>query len=318
MDDRVFEDREIAAFNAQLRADWGRHPALDTLPLAQARAIAETVRAPWAAGGPEMAAIRDQTVRLKTGDLPVRIYYPENTTEASPALIYLHGGGFVMFSINTHDRLMREYAAKGRFIVIGVDYPLAPEHKFPAALNRITDLVLWLEDNASALGIDPSGMAIGGDSAGGNLSIGACLRLRDISKSHLIKAVLSNYGGFSAECSDEAEAERGGADAVLNKGEVEYFWNQYLNNDAEKCNPYACPVYADLHNLPPVFLVIPDRDIVSDDSFTLAEKLNLAGVNATAKIYRGATHSFLEAMSASSLAREAICDGAGFIEKHLT
>ena len=210
-----FEDDEVATFNAKLRADWSQHPALDTLSVAEARAVAEKVRAPWAAGGPAMAAIRDQTVRLKTCDVPIRIYYPEKAEHPSPALIYLHGGGFVMFSINTHDRLMREYAAKGRFIVIGVDYPLAPEHKFPVALDCITNLVLWLEDNAYALGIDPARMAIGGDSAGGNLSISACLQLRDVSKLHLIKAILSNYGGFSAECSEEAEAELGGAREIL-------------------------------------------------------------------------------------------------------
>lgn len=313
----AFCDPEITRFNAELNADWSQHPDISDVPLSEARAIAEKVRARWARGGPQMASVHDHTIELSTGALSIRVYHPATTEGLSPALIYLHGGGFVMFSINTHDRLMREYADKGQFTVIGVDYALAPEHKYPAALNQITEFVLWLEANAATLGVDPERLAIGGDSAGGNLAISTCLRLRDASKLHVIKAVLANYGGFSAICSDQAEAERGGPGSVLNREEVEYFWRQYLNNDDERYDAYACPIHADLSGLPPVFLVIPDRDIVSEHSLEMAQRLTSAGVITQSKAYRGATHSFLEAMSISSLAREAIVDGADFLARTL-
>src|SRR5690606_8787918 len=144
------------------------------------------------------------------GELRIRVYRPEGAEASAPALVYLHGGGFTLFSIDTHDRLMREYAAAGGFVVIGVDYPLAPEHKYPVALDRIEAFMLWLKDHGGELGVDPARIAMGGDSAGANLSFTTTLRLRERGDMGLVRAILSNYGGFSAHLSDEAEARFGG------------------------------------------------------------------------------------------------------------
>lgn len=312
-----FLDPEISRFNTELSAAWKDHPSIFDVSFDEARRIAETVRKPWSSGGPTMATTVEQTIGLPSGSLRIRVYYPAAPETDGPALIYLHGGGFVMFSIDTHDRLMREYASLCGCAVIGVDYPLAPEHKFPTALNLITELVEWLAGHAGELSIDPGRIALGGDSAGGNLSVASCLQLRDRDKLHLIRAILSNYGGFASKCSDKAEAELGGPDAVLNAEEVAFFWSQYLQSPAQATDPFACPIYADLRGLPPVFLVVPDRDIVSEHSLEFAQNLARDGVPHETRIYRGATHSFLEAMSISALAREAIADGAAFITRHI-
>lgn len=306
-------DPEIAIFNDRLNEEWKRHPSILDVSPEEARKIVEDIRRPWRLGGPDMATTSEHLIGLPSGQLRIRLYYPRGLPTPAPALIYLHGGGFVLFSIDTHDRLMREYAAAGGFAVIGVDYPLAPEHKFPAALNRIADFVVWLEANAHAFAIDSSKLFIGGDSAGSNLSFASCLRLRDRKKLHLIKGILSNYGGFSPECTVDAEADHGGAEAILNKSEADYYWQQYLPSPDDRENPYASPIFADLRGLPPVMLVIADHDILSFHGHDMAHRLDAAGVRHEVRVYRGATHSFLEAMSVSSLARQAILDGADFI-----
>ena len=158
-------DPEISIFVERMSADWARHPPFMSLPADEARRIAEEVRAPWRADGPAMARTAEQIVPTSTGPLRTRLYDPGLSAPA-PTLIYLHGGGFILFSIDTHDRLMREYAAAGRFAVLGVDYPLSPEARYPRALNQIVELIDWLHDGgAEGLGVDPHRLAIGGDFA---------------------------------------------------------------------------------------------------------------------------------------------------------
>ncbi len=125
-------DPEIAAFVEAMTRAWAAHPPFTSVPLPEARAIAEQVRAPWTRGGPQMASVSDRHIATASGRLRVRIYDPGVSAPAG-MLVYVHGGGWTLFSIDTHDRLMREYAAAGGFIVIGVDYPLSPEARYPVA-----------------------------------------------------------------------------------------------------------------------------------------------------------------------------------------
>jgi acetyl esterase len=244
------------------------------------------------------------------------VHVPQGVAEPAPALVYLHGGGFTLFSIDTHDRLMREYAAAGGFAVIGVDYPLSPEAKYPVALDRIEALMLRLADHGGELGIDPSRLAMGGDSAGANLSFATTLRLRERGRMHLVRAILSNYGGFTATITDAAEAQFGGPGSIMDRAEAAQYFANYLN-PGDETDPFACPIHADLAGFPPVFLVIPEFDIVTEQSLAMEARLRAAGVETHARLYCGAIHSFLEAMSVSPLAREAIADGARFIRQKL-
>jgi acetyl esterase len=178
----------------------------------------------------------------------------------------------------------------------------------------------WLhEGGAAALGIDAAKLAIGGDSAGGNLSVAAALRLRDRGTPDRLKALLLNYGTFSTDCTDEAEARFGGQGAVLQKAEMDHYYEAYLGAEGiADPEPYAAPLLADLKGLPPAFLAIPECDLLCEQSYAMAERMKAAGVDVTSVVYPGATHSFLEAMSISSVARRAIEDGARWVRNKLS
>lgn len=308
-------DPEIEYFLAEMRRGGAAYPPLDSLTFPEQRQVAESVRARWSVGGPEMARTQEYWIATGSGEIRIRVYVPHTATaEPAPALIYLHGGGWTLFSLDTHDRLMREYAHAGGFAVIGADYPLSPEHRYPIALDRITALSLWLAENGASLGIDPLRMAIGGDSAGGNLAITTALRLRACGRSNILQAILSNYGYFTPDVSDAAEEAFGGDGSIMDRAEARQYYANYLPDWPNGSDdPLACPIYADLTGLPPVFLAVPECDLLAEQSFAMHGKFLTCGVDAKLQTYRGATHSFLEAMSVAKIARTAITDGANFL-----
>lgn len=312
-------DPEIAAFLAEMKARWAEHPPFETLGFPEQRTVCEAVRARWAEGGPAMARTIERVFDPGAGPLRVRVHVPERVAAPAPALVYLHGGGFTLFSIDTHDRLMREYAAAGGFAVIGVDYPLSPEHRYPVALDRIEALTRWLNAHGGELGIDPRRLALGGDSAGANLSFATALRLRARGEGGIVRAILSNYGYFSTQVSDAAEAAFGGPGSIMDRAEALAYYANYLTDfERERGDPLACPLLADLAGLPPVLLVIPECDLLTEQSLAMAARLRAAGVEAEAIVYPGATHSFLEAMSVAAVARRGIADGAAFVAGKLS
>jgi acetyl esterase len=215
---------------------------------------------------------------------------------------------------------MREYAAAGDFLVAGVDYPLSPETRYPRALDQLVEVVAWLAGaGATEVGSDTARIAIGGDSAGANLSMAAALRLRDAGNANTLRGLLLNYGAFGAPCSDASEAAFGGPDSLLSRAEMNYYIGNYLGAvDAHADDPYARPCIAGLAGLPPTLLVIPDRDVLAEQSRDMAGRLAKAGVEVEAREYAGATHSFLEAMSISALARQAIAEGAAWVKARLS
>ena len=303
-------DPEIQEFLTSMRAGWARFPALESVTPAEARHIAERVREPFRQGGPEMSKTRDLSIPTRHGPMRARLYDP-GLGAAAPLLIYSHGGGFTLFSIDTHDRLMREYAHAARIKVLGLDYYLSPEHKFPTAIDQIEDTVDWIR--TADLGIDPDRVAMGGDSAGGNMTMAVAIRLRNKGRDTALKGLLFNYAGFASDCSDEAEALHGGPGSVMDRAEITYYFRNYTRTAEDMVDPEIYLLKADIRNLPPTFFVIPDRDIICADSFAMVARLRDAGNDVRFEVYRGAIHSFLEAMATSQLARKAIADGAAFL-----
>ncbi len=282
-----------------------------------ARIIAERVRAPWVEGGPQMAETRHIDVATRHGLVRLRLHYPTAATTPQPALFYVHGGGWVMFSLDTHDRVMREYAGRSGAIVIGIDYSLSPEVRFPVALEQIVDVVAHIIENGDALNIASDRLAMGGDSAGANLSVATALTLRDSGSPGLLKALVLSYGAYAPELHREDVVRFGGPDYMLTDAEMAYFWEQYLPSPADAGNPLACPLKADLRDLPPAFLAIPECDVLSGQSRDLYDRMIDAGVIAQAVTYAGASHSFLEAVSIAPIADQALSDASAWVQKQL-
>jgi acetyl esterase/lipase/predicted FMN-binding regulatory protein PaiB len=314
-------DPDIMRFINDVRAKGRELTAGRSLDWPQRRAIAEQSRLPWQHGGPQMASTVERIIDTEAGPVRLRFYNPvpmQAPEHSRPAMIYMHGGGWALFSIDTHDRLMREYAQRSGVMVVGVDYALAPEARYPVALNQVVGVVRWLRRHGGECGIDAGRLALGGDSAGGNLSMGAVLKLRDAGEGDAVKAVLSIYGGFSPDCSPAAKQRYGTEDDMLTSGEVDEFWNNYIGSMADRRDPYAAPVLARLHDLPPTFLVVAECDVLAEQNLLMAGCLLEAGVDVKVKVYPGAPHSFIEAMAVSAVTNQAIDDGAAWLRYHLT
>jgi acetyl esterase len=305
-------DPDIRAFKALTAADYARLSADGYADVTARRAVAERVRERWARGGPVMA--RSETLRIGSAETRIRIHRPSDTAPL-PALVYLHGGGWTIFSIDTHDRLMREYAARSGCAVIGIDYSLSPEVRFPIALEEIDTIWAWLLAEGADHGIDAGHLALGGDSAGGNLALSTALRLRDAGKG--ADGLLLNYGAFDT-VQRSSHARYDGDAFMLTSVEMAEFWGNYLGpSETAAVHPHARPILADLHGLPPAFLCIAECDILLDENLAMAQRLRDAGVAVTAQVYPGASHSFLEAVEISALADRAIADGARWLHDRL-
>lgn len=308
-------DPEIRLFAQRLAAGYAAHPSLEGVDLATARAITEAVRAPFAADGPAMARTEEHVL---AGNPPVRlrVHRPLGGTQALPALAYLHGGGWVFFSLDTHDRLMRELAARSGRTVIGIDYARAPETRFPVALEQTVAALRWLHAHAADVAIDPTRLAVGGDSAGANLALAAATVLRDAGDggdAALLQGLLLNYGVFGDDDGTDSFTLYDGPRYTLGKDEMRSFWQQYLRDDQDRHDPRAQPLRGRLDGLPPALLVVAECDVLRDNSLVLAERLAAAGATPTLRRYAGVTHSFLEAMSFAAVAARALDDSAAWL-----
>ncbi len=299
-------DPDIRRFVDAINAAYAEHAAPAGADMATRRLIAERVRQPWREGGPIMAESRE----IDMGGVRLRLHRPV-TDEMLPVMLYVHGGGWMLFSIDTHDRLMREYAARAGIAVIGIDYSLSPENKFPLALEECAAALDWIDAQADALDLDAGRVLIGGDSAGANLSVATCL-LQRRRRRPLPAAMLLNYGAFAPERTP-SYARFGAGDYSLEADEMDVFWASYVDRAEQLADPLVAPLRADLIGLPPAFLAIAECDILADCNHEFARKLEEAGVPTQAVTYKGATHSFLEAVSIAPLAGRALDEQAAWI-----
>ena len=301
-------DPDIRRFVDAINAAYAEHGAPTGASMATRRTVAERVRAPWREGGPIMA----ESQEIDMGGVRLRLHRP--VADATlPVLLYVHGGGWTLFSIDTHDRLMREYAARSGVAVLGIDYSLSPENKFPVALEECAAALDWIEAQGDALNLDVTRVLIGGDSAGANLSVASCLLQRQRGRP-LPAAMLLNYGAFAPERTP-GYARFGAGDYSLEADEMDAFWASYVDGPEQLADPLVAPLRADLTGLPPAFLAIAECDILADCNDAFARKLKDAGVPTRAVTYRGATHSFLEAVSIAPLANRALDDQAAWIRE---
>ena len=306
-------DPDIRRFIRTVGEAVARYPEFNRAPFPQMRSWAEAARAPWVSGGPAMLETLNLEAPTRHGNVRVRIHRPERGE--LPGLIYLHGGGWTLFSMDTHDRVMREYASRAACCVVGVDYALSPENKFPIALEQVVDVVDWLLERGRELGVDGRRITIGGDSAGANLSVATCVVRRDLQSTPPLRGMVLNYGAFISRSSAEACRRYGGPEYMLGCEEMDQYWRDYMRTGADADNPLVCPLLASPGGLPPAFLAIAECDILAEQSVAMAQQLEAAGVPARSVVYHGASHSFLEAMSIAEVSNRALADASEWLRQ---
>ncbi|MGJ7484619.1 alpha/beta hydrolase fold domain-containing protein [Variovorax sp. LT2P21] len=306
-------DPQVEQFVRAMDADASRFGRRETVSIAQARDIAETVRRRWVEGGPVMANRAEHTVPTRHGDVLIRAHYPQ--VRALPGVfVYLHGGGFVLGSLDTHDRVMREYAQRAGIVVIGVHYTRAPEAKFPRPMQECADVLRWVSAHGELLAVDTSQLFVGGDSAGAIFSMGASLEMRDRGES-LLKGIVLNYGSMSSNLCRNSVIQYGGGDYGLSLLSMVWFRAMHFTSGADFTDPRIDILRADLRGLPPTWMVVAECDPVHDDMIELDRLMREAGNEVQKKVYPGAAHSFLEAVSISDLAVEAFEDTARWLRE---
>jgi len=269
-------------------------------------------RAFWNAIKPELAAVENLSIPGPGGPLACRLYRPSRETRL-PALVYFHGGGWVLGNLDTHDRIMRLLALKSGVAVIGVDYRLAPEHKFPAAWDDALASLRHFAKQASSLGIDPMRLAVGGDSAGANLSVATCLSLTSAERT-AVKLQLLYYGAFGL--SDSASARAYGNDSDgLTRAAMDRFRAWVRRAPDDLADPRLDNLSADLSGLPPAFIAASGLDPLLDDSRSLAQLLSEAGVANELVVYEGVLHGFLHCSRMVGKAMLALDAGAAALKR---
>ena len=242
--------------------------------------------------GPDVDT-EDSAVPGPAGDIPVRIYKPRGAGAGLPILVYYHGGGWVIGDLDTHDYAARKLCVGANCVVVAVDYRLAPEAQFPAAVDDSWAALQWVAANAESLGGDPNRIAVGGDSAGGNLSAVMSLLARDAGGPKLAFQLLI-YPAVDMEFSRPSIDEN--ADGyVLTKDHMIWFRAHYLSTDADRADFRASPLLADDHSgLPPALVITAEFDPLRDEGRDYAEKLQAAGVPTTLSNYEGQVHVFFQ------------------------
>ena len=266
-------------------------PPFDTLTVEEARARLKVYPLPGARADAVASAI-DRTIPGPAGPLGLRVYTPRGGTGPLPLLVFFHGGGFVVCDLGTHDALCRNLCAGAGCVVASVGYRLAPEHRFPAAPDDCLAATRWAAEHAAELGADPARVAVGGDSAGGNLAAVTALRLRDEGGPRLAGQVLL-YPTTDAE-------PAGMPSLVENEGygltrrDMAWFKRHYFNDPSDAGNPHASPLRAaDLRGLPPALVQTAEYDPLRDEGEAYAARLRAAGVPTTVSRRAGMVHGFL-------------------------
>ena len=259
---------------------------------AQARAqYVRMVEARGIAPAP-VGAAEDRSIPGPGGDLPVRIYRPDLDAPTLPALVYFHGGGHVIGNLDTHDAVARNLCNGAGCIVVSVDYRLAPEHKFPAAAEDAFAAVVWCAAHGAEIGIDPRRMAVGGDSAGGNLAAVAALMARDAGGPAIRLQVLV-YPVTDYACDTESYRTYSDGYGMLDARSMRWFRDHYLRDEADRLDWRAAPLRAgDLAGLPPALVLTAQCDVLHDEGEAYAQRLRSAGVEVDHRDIPGMIHGF--------------------------
>lgn len=293
----------------------GRPPLGSSTPAAMRARFAEDI-AGWNADPPPVASVEDTVVPAARRDVPARVYRPVVDQAPQPALICFHGGGWVVGDLDSNDRALRLLANESGVSVISIDYALAPEHPFPAALDECVDVARAVRRDGARLGVDVDRLAIGGDSAGANLALAAAIDLRDAGESWP-RFMLLVYGVYARDHSTESHRLYGDGSFGFGTEAMDALWTMYLGAGATGDDSRAAPLRAALDGLPPAYIVAGGLDPLRDDSRRLAARLVEAGGEVEYREYAGVVHGFMSMTRELQIARRATTLAAGALGRAL-
>jgi acetyl esterase len=306
-------DPQVARWRERRIAERVR--PLYTQTLAEARA-ADLAEIQAGTGTPEpVHQVAELTVPVDGTELPLRVYRPSDAVPL-PALVYFFGGGWTLGQIETCDGICRTLANAAGCAVIAVGYRLAPEHKFPVAVHDCYDALRWAAEHAGQLGIDPGRLAVGGDSAGGNLAAAVTLLARERGGPELAAQLLvypnTCYGA------DTPSLRENDDESMFNRRSVDWYWGHYLTTPDDGSDPLASPLLAaDLAGLPPALVITAEYDPLRDEGEQYAERLRAAGVPTECTRYDGMMHGFFLMSSTLDGGRRAVEQAVAFLRTRL-
>ncbi|MEO8154109.1 MAG: alpha/beta hydrolase [Rhizobacter sp.] len=265
-------------------------PPLYRMPVREARSsytvVAEVLDLPRA------PLARVQELQIPAGDgaaLPARLYAASR--ERLPVLLYLHGGGFTIGNLETHDSLCRQLALRSGAAVIALNYRLAPEHRFPTAVNDSWAAMSWLSEHGDVLGLDTQRLAVGGDSAGGTLTAVCALHARDIGLRLALQLLITP--GTDA-CQDTPSHQQFASGFLLEAEGIAWFFDQYIAHEDRNDWRFAPLNADDAEGVAPACVILAECDPLVDEGVAYADKLRAAGVVVDLELYRGVTHDFIK------------------------
>jgi acetyl esterase len=283
-------------------------PAIQALSTSGARALLRDlfIRDNKAEILPDDVSMEDMTIPGPESEIPIRIYRPDGEGP-HPALLYIHGGGWVIGGLDEYDDVCAKLASHAGCVVVSVDYRLAPEHPFPAAVEDSYAAALWLGQHTDLLNADPDRLVIGGDSAGGNLTAATTLMIRDHGGPAFAHQLLIYPAVNSPELTQYESYEENGEGYFLEYESMQWFYERYIQDPTETRNEYAFPILArDLSDLPPATVITGGFDPLRDEGIEYAERLEDAGVPVDHQHYEGMIHGFVNLSEEVDVGQEAI------------
>ena len=281
------------------------NPPLEQLTPAQARGIINAAAKKLPVVPETVANVKNFNIPGPAGQIPIRTYTPQGSGPF-PLLVYFHGGGWVFCNLDTHDNVCRSLANGAGCVVVSVDYRLAPEHKFPAAVEDAYAATKWVESNTMLINGDSTRIAVGGDSSGGNLAAVVSLMARDMGSPTLIFQLLA-YPAIDIS-SFNTDSHRDYAEGYgLTGADMKWFQKHYLERKEDQRNPHASPLLADdLSGLPPALLITAEFDVLGDEGKAYANRLKQAGVSVKYIQYKGMIHAGVAWAVALDMVKDAL------------
>lgn len=290
-ENKIFVDAQMKPVIERMNAVAAERGPIGSVPATMMRErFNEDVKG-WNEDLPILDNISDRLCASSAGPIPVRLYDPDSSAALLPCLIFIHGGGWIVGDLDTNERSLRMLAKLSGVRILSVDYPLAPESKFPIGLNACVAVAHWVRENGAGWGLDTNRLAVGGDSAGGNLALATALDLRDAGDQWLQFALLV-YAALSPESTSQSYQQFGNGEFGLGVDAMNFFWSQYLAEESERNDPRAAPLLANMNDLPETYLISAGLDPLTDDSRCLEIALHSEGVPVTHRHYPGVVHGF--------------------------